>query len=67
MHGNLDQIVTADSASVAGYKAMPINADHSTMCKFADVQDTGYIDVTGALKLMIDNLDRDTPACEVQP
>ena len=65
LNGNLEQIVTADSASIAGYKALPINANHSTMCKFSDVQDTGYIDVTSALKLMIDNLEKESPSCEV--
>ncbi|KAH9206212.1 SesB protein [Leptodontidium sp. 2 PMI_412] len=55
---DLGQIVTSESASLPGYKPIGINATHSLMCKFSDDQDQGYIDVTGAIKLMISNLDK---------
>jgi protein SERAC1 len=55
---DLGQIVTADSATLAGYKPIGISADHITMCKFPDVQTPGYKDVTGMMKLMISNLDK---------
>jgi len=55
---DLGQIVTSESASLPGYKPIAIQASHSLMCKFADEQDQGYIDVTGAMKLMILNLDK---------
>ncbi|RDL34716.1 uncharacterized protein BP5553_07844 [Venustampulla echinocandica] len=57
---DLGQIVTADSATLAGYKPIGISADHITMCKFPDVQTPGYKDVTGKMKLMILNLDKKT-------
>jgi hypothetical protein len=63
---DLGQIVTAESATLAGYKPMPINADHRTMCKFPDVETTGYIDVTGILKLMISNLEKNTNESEAR-
>lgn len=55
---NWGQIVTSDSASLPGYKPISIKANHSLMSKFADDQDQGYLDVTGAMKLMISNLDK---------
>ncbi|KAF4625704.1 hypothetical protein G7Y89_g12459 [Cudoniella acicularis] len=56
---DLGQIVTAESATLTRYKAIPINANHCAMCKFPDNETTGYIDVTGMLKVMISNLDKD--------
>lgn len=64
---NLGQIVAAESATLAGYKAIPINADHRTMCKFSDNETTGYIDVTGMLKVMISNLDKDVDELKARP
>lgn len=63
---DLGQIVTVESATLAGCKAIPINADHRTMCKFPDNETTGYIDVTGMLKVMISNLDKDADELEVR-
>ncbi|KAM3084414.1 hypothetical protein ACMFMG_001481 [Clarireedia jacksonii] len=56
---DLGQIVTADSATLAGYKPIAINADHLAMCKFQDAQTDGYVSVTEMLKLMISKLDED--------
>ncbi|RYO79112.1 hypothetical protein DL764_010049 [Monosporascus ibericus] len=61
---DLGQIVTAESATLAGYNPIPINADHRTMCKFPDDQTTGYIAVTGMLKQMISNLEKDVNELE---
>jgi hypothetical protein len=58
MTKNFGQVVTDDSASLPGYKPIAIQASHSLMCKFADEQDQAYLDVTGAMKLMISNLDK---------
>ncbi|KAH6662740.1 SesB protein [Halenospora varia] len=58
MKKDLGQIVTDESASLPGYKPIAIQASHSMMCKFVDEQDQGYKDVTGAIKLMISNLDK---------
>ncbi|KAF1959507.1 hypothetical protein CC80DRAFT_544954 [Byssothecium circinans] len=38
---DLGQIVTKQSATIAGYQPMPINADHRAMCRFAGAQTTG--------------------------
>jgi len=55
---DIGHIVTEESATLMGYKPMPINADHRTMCKFAHHQLPGYVDVTGILKTMVSNLDK---------
>ncbi|EFR02207.1 SesB protein [Nannizzia gypsea CBS 118893] len=55
---DLGHIVTEDSATLANYKPIAINADHRTMCHFPDCETTGYIDVTGKLKQMIANMDK---------
>ncbi|KAI9726410.1 MAG: hypothetical protein M1834_009038 [Cirrosporium novae-zelandiae] len=57
---DLGKIVTAESATLAGCKPVAINANHLTICKFADDQTTGFIDVTDILKLMISNIDKTT-------
>jgi len=64
---NLGQIVSADSATLAGYKPIGISANHITMCKFPDVETPGYKDVTGKMKLMISNLDKKTEDMNVRP
>jgi len=63
---DLGQIVTAESATLAGYKPIPINADHLAMCKFLDDQTTGYVDITDMLKLMISKLDEDFDELKVR-
>lgn len=55
---DLGQIVTGESASLPGYKPIAVQASHSMMCKFVDDQDQGYRDVTGAIKMMIANLEK---------
>jgi len=64
---DLGRIVEAESATLAGYRPIPINADHRSMCKFTDEETTGYIDLTGTLKSMIANVDKDTDQFKVQP
>ncbi|KAI1666519.1 hypothetical protein Ptr902_02766 [Pyrenophora tritici-repentis] len=44
------QIVSPESASLAGYDCLSISADHSNMCKFYNAKDPGYVGVLGPLK-----------------
>ncbi|KAF9770812.1 hypothetical protein IL306_011582, partial [Fusarium sp. DS 682] len=55
---DLGQIVTKDSATLAGYDPIPIHEDHRLMCKFPDDQTPGYTEVTNMLNRMISNLDK---------
>ncbi|KAF9732054.1 hypothetical protein PMIN02_004136 [Paraphaeosphaeria minitans] len=52
---DLGLIVTRQSAAIAGYQPMPIHRDHRAMCRFTDAQDTGYVDITDTMKLMLEN------------
>lgn len=51
----LGLIVTQDSATLAGCKPVGINATHQTMCRFANVNTTGYKLVVGKIQEMIKN------------
>ncbi|CAG8393429.1 unnamed protein product [Penicillium salamii] len=62
---NVGLIVSEESATLPGYKPNPINEDHRTMCKFADNETTGYINIISQLKAMISNLEKDSEHLQV--
>jgi len=57
---DLGHIVTADSATLVGYKQVGINADHVTMCRYPNAETSGYKLVTGKIKEMIANFKKST-------
>jgi protein SERAC1 len=63
---DLGLIVTKQSATLAGDDGMPINSDHCAMCRFANAQATGYVDITDTIKLMIENWGKKTADREVR-
>ena len=62
---DLGQIVTAESATLEGYKQVGINADHVMMCRYASAEATGYKLVTGKIKEIIANLKKSTDELQV--
>lgn len=63
---DLGTIVTKQSATISGFRPMALNADHCAMCRFADPQATGYVDVTNTMKMMIENCGKKTADREVR-
>ncbi|TGO16296.1 hypothetical protein BPAE_0505g00010 [Botrytis paeoniae] len=51
-------IVTKDSATVGGYEAQEIPADHVDMTKFVSVADAGYVRIRGVLKRWVEALEK---------
>jgi len=52
------QIVTKDSATVGGYEAQAIPADHAGMARFDSRSEPGYINIKSVLQRWVDALQK---------